>query len=194
MGLAADKDGVFHPFWADSRSGTFQIYTAAVKVETPPKKEEAKGQASAAAPPPAKPPEPPRLAESSLLGKVEFIFDPTRWDASSKQVEIPVRLKNVSSQPIYPPIRVEILGYGFPEYESEDDKKQNLENAPSALNSANGKPKEGALFEFGGAIAGSEALEPGAQTNAVLMRLQMVDPEKTPSLRLKAVGMVPSAP
>jgi hypothetical protein len=106
------------------------------------------------------------------------------WGASS----------NISSQPIYPPIRVEILGYGFPEYESEDDKKRNAENAPPALNSANGKPKEGAVFEFGGAIAGSEALEPGAQTNPVLMRFQMVDPEKTPSLQLKAIGMLPSAP
>lgn len=33
MGLTADAAGAFHPFWADSRSGTFQIYTAAVKVE-----------------------------------------------------------------------------------------------------------------------------------------------------------------
>ncbi len=31
MGLAADRDGGFHPFWADSRSGTFQIYTASVR-------------------------------------------------------------------------------------------------------------------------------------------------------------------
>ncbi|HVT60722.1 MAG TPA: sialidase family protein [Thermoanaerobaculia bacterium] len=35
MGLTADREGAFHPFWADSRSGTFQIYTAVVKVEVP---------------------------------------------------------------------------------------------------------------------------------------------------------------
>jgi hypothetical protein len=35
MGLTADATGAFHPFWADSRSGTFQIYTAVVKVEGP---------------------------------------------------------------------------------------------------------------------------------------------------------------
>jgi hypothetical protein len=35
MGLAADATGAFHPFWADSRTGTFQIYTAVVKVEEP---------------------------------------------------------------------------------------------------------------------------------------------------------------
>jgi BNR repeat protein len=35
MGLTADATGAFHPFWADSRSGTFQIYTAVVKVKEP---------------------------------------------------------------------------------------------------------------------------------------------------------------
>ena len=30
-----DATGAFHPFWADSRTGTFQIYTAVVKVEEP---------------------------------------------------------------------------------------------------------------------------------------------------------------
>ena len=190
MGLAADRDGGFHPFWADSRSGTFQIYTANVRVELPPKKEE---KAAAQSPPAAKPPDAPRV-ESSLLGKVEFLFDPTRTDLVKKQVEIPVRLKNVSDKPIYPPIRVEVVGFGFPKYESEDDKKRNAANAPSAVNSANRKPKEGAVFEFGGAIAGSEALEPGAQTNPVVLHFQMVDPDKTPSLTLKAVGMLASTP
>jgi hypothetical protein len=33
MGLTADTTGAFHPFWADSRSGIFQIYTAVVRVE-----------------------------------------------------------------------------------------------------------------------------------------------------------------
>ena len=108
-------------------------------------------------------------------------------------LDLPVRLKNVSTQPVHGPIRIEILGYGFPEYESEDDKKRNAENAPTALNSSNGKPKEGAVWEAGGAIAGAEALEPGAITNPVVLRFQLVDIGKTPSFRIKAVGMVPAA-
>ncbi len=194
MGLAADKDGAFHPFWADARSGTFQIYTAKVRVETPPKEDKTKaaGAAAPAAPPaPAKAPE--SRVETALTDKVEFIFDPSRLDADKKQLDLPVRLKNVSNQPIYPPIRLEILGFGFPEYESEDDKKRNAENAPSALNSSNGKPKEGAVFEVGEAIAGSDALEPGALTNPFVLRFQLVDIGKTPSFRIKAVGMVPAA-
>ena len=34
MGLTADPAGSFHPFWADSRTGTFQIQTAAVQVKS----------------------------------------------------------------------------------------------------------------------------------------------------------------
>ena len=188
MGLAADKNGAFHPFWADSRSGTFQIYTAEVRVDLPPDKPDSKAPGST-----AKPAEPAPRVESSLEDSVEFIFDPTRYDWEKKQVEIPVRMKNVSTQRIYPPIRLEILGFGFPQFESEDDKKRNAENAPTALNPSNGKPKEGAVFEFGGALGTAEALEPGAQTNPVVLRFQFVDPEKVPSLRLKAVGMVSAA-
>ncbi len=192
MGLAADKEGVFHPFWADARSGTFQIYTATVRVELPKK---AEGTGGAAAPAGAsKAPEPPKRAEAALTDKIEFIFDPTRYDAEKKQVEIPVRLKNTSAQPIFAPMRLEIEGYGFPEYESEDDKKQNAENAPTALNSSNGKPKEGATFDLGGTIAGSDELAPGAVTNPFVIRLQLVDPKKMPTIRLKALGMVPSGP
>jgi hypothetical protein len=193
MGLAADKDGLFHPFWADARSGTFQIYTASVKVDVPPKEETAKGKAaetSASTPKPAAPA--PRI-ESSLVDKVEFVFDPTRYDAAKKQAEIPVRVRNISTQPIYPPIRLEILGFGFPQYWGEEEMKQVAENAPSALNSANDKAKEGAVFELGGAIAGAEALEPGALSNPFVLRFQLVDPTKTPPLRLKALGMMAAA-
>ena len=101
-----------------------------------------------------------------------------------------MRLKNISGKPIYPPIRLEILGYGFPKYESEDDKKRNAENAPSALNADNGKPKEGAVYDFEGRARTAEALEPGAVTNPVVMRFQLVDPRKAPGVRWKATGMV----
>ena len=191
MGLAADKDGAFHPFWSDSRSGTFQVYTARVAVEVPPKEDPSKKPGAAAAAAASKPASPPPLVESSLVERVEFVFDPTTWDPDKKQLSIPVRLKNVSSQPIYPPIRIEVAGYGFPEYENDDDKKRNADNAPTLLNPSNGKGKEGAVMEMGQAIAGSESLQPGALTNPVVFRFQLVDPTKMPTVRLKATGMTP---
>ena len=192
MGLAADKDGVFHPFWADARSGTFQIYTANIRVDGA-AKEASPAAAGGVTPASTKTAEQPSRVETALTDKVEFVFDPTLWDAGKKQLDIPVRLRNTSSQPIYAPIRIEILGFGFPEYENDDDKKRDAENAPSALNASNGKAKEGAVFDLGGAIAGSDALEPGALTNPVVLKLQLVDPTKMPSVRLKATGMVPAA-
>src|SRR5262249_38597466 len=83
---------------------------------------------------------------------------------------------------------------GFPEYASEDDKKRNAENAPTVLNPSNGKPKEGATFDLGSTIAGSDALQPGALSNPFVIRLQLVDATKTPNIRLKPTGMVPSGP
>jgi hypothetical protein len=189
MGLAADKDGAFHPFWSDARTGTFQVYTAKVSVQVPAKEDPAKKAAAAAPAAAAKPaPAVPRL-ETSLVDKIEFVFDPTSWDPQTKQLGIPVRLKNVSNQAIYPPIRIEVVGFGFPEYENDDDKKRNAENAPTLLDTANGKGKEGAVVEMSSAIAGAEGLEPGAITNPVVFRMQLVDPTKMPSMRLKATGM-----
>src|SRR5262249_12914916 len=155
-------------------------YTADVRVDVPKAPEVGKPAAPAAAA------VKPALAETALTERVEFIFDPTRYDAAKKQVEIPVRIRNKSSEPIYPPIRLEVDGFGFPQWESEDDKKRNAENAPTALNSSNGKPKEGATFDLGSTIAGSEALQPGALSNPFVIRLQLVDPTKMPGVRLKA--------
>ena len=189
MGLAADKDGAFHPFWADARSGTFQIYTAAVRVEMPPP--EPKAGAKAPAPPPPAPAAP--RVETDLAEKVDFVFDPTSFDAATRELLIPTRLKNVGTQTIYGPIRVEFVGVGFPKYESEDDKKRNAENTPAIVGADNGKAGEGAVWEFDGAIAGAEGLEPGAVTNPVVLKLRLVDPQMTPSLRLKATGRVEGA-
>ncbi|MEO8430651.1 MAG: sialidase family protein [Acidobacteriota bacterium] len=195
MGLAADREGAFHPLWTDARSGTFQLYTSAIRVVVPADRTAAKGggedeeEAAAKKPSGGDAAAAPARVETRIDDKVEFIFDPTRFEPTTKQVEIPMRLKNTSGKPIYPPIRLEILGYGFPKYESEDDKKRNAENAPSALNADNGKPKEGAVYDFKGALGTAEALEPGAVTNPVVMRFQLVDPTKAPGVRWKATGM-----
>jgi hypothetical protein len=187
MGLTADKDGNFHPFWADSRSGTFQIYTARVKVDVP-KPEAPPPPPGAPAPPPE--PKPAERVETDLVGRVEVIFDPTRYDAEKKELAIPLRLKNVSEQAIYPPLKLEVTGIGFPEFESEDDKKENAENAPAAVNSINGKSGIGAVFDLNEGLAGLDALEPGAQTGPLVLRFKLKDPDKTPSIQIKPTGQV----
>ncbi len=176
MGLVADRDAVFHPFWADARSGTFQIYTAAVSVLLPPKEETA-----APAPPP-----PPRT-KVILDTRVDFLLDPTRYDGGTREAEIPVRLTNVSKQAIYPPIIVEVLGFGLDDPEIPKDED---EVPPVVLNAANGKQGEGAIFDFSDALGSLESLKPGAQTGAVVVRLKFQNPKKVPVIRLKVEGMV----
>ena len=187
MGLAADKDGAFHPFWADSRTGTFQIYTARVEVVGARKAESPEGRAAAAEPAP--PPKAPRV-EASLSDRVELVFDPSRYDAAKKELEYPVRLKNISKDPIYPPIRLEILAFGFEDFQNEEQKQDDAKNAPTIVNSINGKTGAGAAIEFGGALGNLEALEPGAQTGPVILKMKLVDPLHTPQLRLKVTGLI----
>jgi hypothetical protein len=183
LGLTADKDGVFHPLWADARSGTFQAYTAEVSVVTPAEKQPATGQSATS---PQEPPKPSARTTVSLRGRVEFVFDPTRYDGATRESEIPVRLRNISNRPIYAPITLEITGFGMNDPELPKDENP----APTVVNAANGEAAVGAVFDFAGALGNQAMLEPGALTSPVVMRLRFEDPAKIPPIRLKVEGSV----
>jgi len=183
LGLTADRDGVFHPLWADARSGTFQAYTAEVAVEVPAGEKPATGVVAAA---PPEPPKPAPRTNRSLRGRVEFVFDPTRYDGAARESEIPVRLRNVSNEPIYPPVTLEITGFGYNDPELPKDDSP----APTVVNATNGKTGVGAVFDFAGALGSQAVLEPGALTSPVVMRLKFQDPTKVPPIRLKVEGLV----
>ena len=179
MGLAPDKDGAFHPFWSDSRTGTFQIYTASVSVLRPPAPE----KAAAAAAPVAKPA--PRVA-SDIGARIEFVFDPTRYDEAKKEAEVPIRIKNVSKQPIYPPLTLEVLGFDL----DEPDVFKYPYPPIYVVNAPNGKRGEGAVFDFSSALGNLESLAPGAQTGPVVIKFQFTDPSEVPAIRYRVEGMV----
>jgi hypothetical protein len=181
MGLAADKDGTFHPFWADSRSGTFQIYTASVSVVRP---SQQKGAPAASAD--TKPPPPPKRTKAVLDSDVELVFDPTRYDEAAKEAEVPVRLTNTSKQAIYPPITLEIVGFDL----DDPDLFKYPYPPMSVVNAVNGKTREGALFDFSSALGSHESLEPGAQTGPVVLKFKFEDPAEVPPIRYKIQGMV----
>src|SRR5262249_39591065 len=171
MGLTADTDGNFYPFWADSRTGTFQINTAAVRV--------VKDEAA------------PAVADQhpmDLTDQVQVLFDPSKYDGDSKVIVIPVHVKNISNRTIYPPIQLEVasIGGGF-EWEDVEQIKKNI---PEILNSSNGKKAEGAVFDFSSALGSENALEPGSISGAVYWRMKVVDPNTVPKLRLKITGSV----
>jgi hypothetical protein len=178
MGLAAGADGAFFPFWADSRTGTFQAYTSRVAVEILPKKDKSAGEL----PPPAAAPR----AAVSLKDRVELVFDPTRFDMAQSEAEIPIRLRNVSKEPIYPPITLEITAFDY------DDPEIAKSDAPPPriVNAANGQTGSGAKFDFSGALGNLEVLPPGGLTGPVFARFHFDDPMKTGPIRIRLEGMV----
>ena len=185
MGLTADKDGDFHPFWVDARSGTSQIYTARVRVPAAAAASEKKSEVAAS----------PALGEPvSIAGQVTIVFDPPHFDAEKNEISIPVRLKNVSPSALYPPLRMELSGFGSGEPESAAEKDFWKDKGVTIANAENQKPGEGASFGFDAALAGSPALEPGALTNPVVVRLKLSDPFYAPTMRWNVTGRIAKTP
>jgi hypothetical protein len=128
-----------------------------------------------------------RVSES-LIGRVTLEFDPVRYDAQTRELSVPVRLKNVSDEPLYPPFRVEVKETAHPyTVKSGSD----VPDKPAILNAVNGKEGEGAIFDYSNALQDLEALEPGGVTNSVVWRLRVKNPSKTDfHLGLEVTGFV----
>ena len=172
MGLTADRNGTFYPVWADSRTGTFQMQTAFVKVI----KEKTGTDTSV-----------PSKAQTDLTEKVQILFDPAKYDPVTKTIDIPIHIKNTSGQTIYGPLQLELVSFGG-DFEW-DDKEEIKKNAPEILNAANGQKGAGATFDFTPALGSESVLENGAVSGAIIWRMKLVgDPGKVPQLRLKVTG------
>lgn len=157
MGMTIDKRGLFHPFWADARSGTFQIWTSQIRVKVP-------GASSEA---------PVAKVKKSVNQQVSLVFDPPRYDASKQEVVLPIRLKNISQQTLYGPFTVEVKNLIHPVYLSPGGPRV---TAPQILNSTNGQSGVGAIFDYSSALGDFESLEPGGLTEAVLWKLNIGAP------------------
>ena len=176
MGLTTDGDGLFHPFWSDARTGTFQVYSAAIRVETGAAKKPTIEDTVAKVEGTNKATAKPRRIEKSLADKITLSFDPVRYVPDSREVFLPVRLKNTSKERLYPPFRVEVKETVHPyEVKAGFDRT----GKPEILNAVNGKNGVGAQFDYSKALGDLEALEPEATTNAVVWRLKVSSPART---------------
>ena len=179
MGLTADANGVFHPLWADSRTGTFQIQTARVEVKKP-----AAAEKRSADKPAAPLAEAPRV-QTDITGKVELVFDPAKYDGATQEVEIPIRLKKISEGPIFAPIVATVAGFGSGEGEEE------REYSPEILNAGNQKKGPGATSDFTPALGSTNSLPPKGVSGALVWRLRLMKPLRTPDLHMTLTGFVP---
>ncbi len=181
--ITTTSTGTFYPVWADARSGTFQVYTAPIRVTLPPTAyEKQRAEVMAAHGPPKRAPDPSKRVEISIMNKVEFIFDPGTFEGNIS--ELPVRIKNKSDSPIYPPIRLEVTDFGIQAYKRDETFD------PAILNASNGKGGAGAQFSFDEALGGDAVLQPGMLSGPVVMRLKLPDPKRAPSLAFKITGAV----
>jgi hypothetical protein len=178
MGLAADANGSFHPFWADSRTGTFLIETASVEVTNGHgSAQEKDGNAPLVTA--------PALKQTDVTSGIALVFDPTRFNAATGELEMPVRLRNVSDRPIHGPIIATVTAFGSGE--GGEDK----ENSPQILNSENGKFGEGATFDFTPALGDSRRIAPGGVSGAIVWRIRLVKPLRTPDAHVTFSGYIP---
>jgi hypothetical protein len=90
VGFTAAADGTFHSFSPDGRSGTFEIWSVAVRVER-------------GAPAPL-----PTLARADVTNDLKALLEPSRSLAENGTVEVPIRFRNTSNRPIYGPLEVEV--------------------------------------------------------------------------------------
>ena len=166
MGLTASADGRFHPVWADARSGTYQVYTAEIRIE-----DGADATIVAAAGEPV-----------DITGRIELVNDPGAYDAETGVLDLWIRLKNNSAAPIAGPIEVEIRKFGS----GMDDTF--AEFAPEVLNADNGVGGGGARFVYDAALGTEGVLPPGGVSGAVLWRLRLVEPIRIPNLHVYVTG------
>ncbi|MGH7460084.1 MAG: sialidase family protein [Longimicrobiales bacterium] len=172
MGLTADARGVFHPFWADSRTGTFQVMTADVRVET--------ARPTMAA-------EKAAAERTVITRNVEVSFEPARYDAQTSTATLTIRLRNTSQQTFQGPLLLEIRGFG------SGQGAEGQEFSPTVLNASNGKQGVGAVFDFTPALGTAGVLLPGAYTGSIELRMRLKDPLRTPDLHVEITGMVTSS-
>ena len=178
-GLTADPEGLFHPFWADSRTGTFQAMTARIRVEgAPPTPVIGRPM------PPYAIARPAALVEEDVTELLEIVPDPSRYDPASRELELRLRFKNTSQRTVFAPVTVTIRRYG------SGMTGEDVEYSPEILNPTSGGPGPGARLELGPALGSAGALPPGATSGALLIRLRLKDPLRVPDAHYQIRGQV----
>lgn len=142
--IAADADGVFHPIWADTRTGSYQAWTAAIKVGAPVE---------------------PRVAGDVTDVTQQFVplFDAAKYDAETGIEEIPVRLKNASMGTVCGPIVAHV---------KRAEAGRISDDEAEVLNGNHESGGRGVAFDYSKATGAFSCLAPGEASEAVVWRLK----------------------
>ncbi|PZR64207.1 MAG: hypothetical protein DLM53_00285 [Candidatus Eremiobacter antarcticus] len=163
MGLTADKNDTFHPFWIDARSGTYQIYTAAVRLQS--------GQQA-----------PLTLEGADVTKYVALSFDRAGWDAKSHVVSLPVRIRNTSNRVLYGPFSLKVTLVLLPH--------SNKYETAELLNAENGKHGIGALYAIAPSSQDARAVAPGAITDGIVWKIKVNEFAVQPTISVQVNGFM----
>jgi hypothetical protein len=160
MGLTTDANGVFHTVWTDARSGTYQLYAAAIRVLPD-------GSARAAAR--AR----PTRVRSLRASEFALIFDPARYDAETGIITLPLRIKNLTDQPLGGPLTLVL------DVNPARGARGRVDSLffPTILGAANGRTGPGASFDLTATLGSAGIVEPGATTGPFLLRIRKKSPD-----------------
>ena len=179
QGIASDLNGVFHPIWADGRTGSNQTWTASIRVERSGKTDKiALGNSS-------------DLIETDVTSMIEIYLDPLREFPQPGSVELPLRLKNKSDKPIYGPVRVEVVPHLPPGASLGSLRTDYWGDRVNLLNADNGVTGLGAVMDYTRSLGDVGSLPPGGITEAVVWRLKTsMSPNDIPNFKIKVTGRI----
>jgi hypothetical protein len=150
--MTADVEGTFHPVWADARSGSYQLWTSRIAV--------LRTYAAAVV----------ERKTRSVLHEMSLVLDPVH--VSGNELEIPVRLRNVSAVTVYPPIRVILKRVSSRRLRAFFRISDEF-CAVSVLNPKKDERTGEIIEDYTDALGDLKSLEPGTVTEAVLWRVRV---------------------
>jgi hypothetical protein len=150
--MTVDAAGAFHPVWADARSGSYQLWTCRVVVL----RTDTAGVVE--------------RKTRSFLHDMTLVVDPIR--VNGDELEIPVRLRNVSSTTVYPPIKVILKRVNSRRlrafFRISDDFC-----VVSVLNPKKDERTGEMIVDYTDALGDLKSLEPGGVTEALSWRVHV---------------------
>jgi hypothetical protein len=165
MGLTVDSNGLFRPFWTDTRYGSYQIMTSTVEVAAPVEVADT-----------------PATEEADITADTEVVFDPSRYDPETETLTLLVRIRNTGGGEIRGDLRLVVTGFG------SGQGSELVEFAPSILNASNGLSGVGAEIDFSTALGSNGRLAPGELSSPVEVTFELLDPYRTPDMHVQVVG------
>jgi hypothetical protein len=146
-GLAADADGVFHPFWVDNRTGIAQVWTAPVTVN---RKAMINGD--------------PEFANlQDVSERVILRYMNPNYEAKTGRVSVDVQVQNISENTLLAPLKLRVVAFASA-----------AGGIPGIVGADNGLDGVGAVWDLDQILI-DQKLEPNQRSGVRRVQFRIVD-------------------